>query len=54
MVTNETGMGIVPDNEQARLFLDLVGRCNQIMCGVADHVALVVCGQPLVIKKGNF
>jgi adenosylcobinamide kinase/adenosylcobinamide-phosphate guanylyltransferase len=54
MVTNEPGMGIVPDNEQARLFLDLVGRCNQIMCGVADHVALVVCGQPLIIKKGNF
>ncbi|MGC8602587.1 MAG: bifunctional adenosylcobinamide kinase/adenosylcobinamide-phosphate guanylyltransferase, partial [Desulfomonilaceae bacterium] len=27
LVTNETGMGIVPDNEQSRLFLDLVGRC---------------------------
>ncbi|MFH0959177.1 MAG: bifunctional adenosylcobinamide kinase/adenosylcobinamide-phosphate guanylyltransferase [Pseudomonadota bacterium] len=54
MVTNETGMGIVPDNEQARLFLDLVGRCNQIMCGDADHIALVVSGQPLIIKRGPF
>jgi adenosylcobinamide kinase / adenosylcobinamide-phosphate guanylyltransferase len=54
IVTNEAGMGIVPENEQARLFLDLVGRCNQIMCGVADHVALVVCGQQLIVKKGGF
>lgn len=54
LVTNETGMGIVPDNEQARLFLDLVGRCNQIISEAADQVVLVVCGQPLIIKKGKF
>lgn len=53
IVTNENGMGIVPDNEQARLFQDLVGRCNQVMCEAADLVTLVVCGQPLIIKKGD-
>lgn len=53
LVTNETGLGIVPDNEQARLFLDLVGRCNQIVAEEADQVILVICGQPLIIKKGG-
>ncbi|MCX5873067.1 MAG: bifunctional adenosylcobinamide kinase/adenosylcobinamide-phosphate guanylyltransferase [Deltaproteobacteria bacterium] len=53
LVTNETGLGIVPDNEQARLFLDLVGRCNQIVSEAADEVILVICGQPLIIKKGE-
>ncbi len=54
LVTNETGMGIVPDNEQSRLFLDLVGRCNQIISKAAGRVVLVVCGQSLIIKDLEF
>jgi adenosylcobinamide kinase / adenosylcobinamide-phosphate guanylyltransferase len=54
LVTNETGLGIVPDNEQSRLFLDLMGRCNQIVSKEADEVVLMVCGQPLILKNRNF
>ncbi len=53
LVTNETGMGIVPDNEQSRLFLDLVGRCNQVVSNAADRVVLTVCGQTLTIKHNK-
>ncbi len=50
MVTNEVGGGIVPDNPLARLYRDLVGRCNQIMAGSADEVYLVACGLPIQLK----
>lgn len=50
MVTNEVGLGIVPDNPMARLYRDLVGRCNQIIASMADQVFLVTCGIPTQIK----
>lgn len=50
MVTNEVGLGIVPENRQARLFRDLVGRCNQCVAARADEVYLVSCGIPLQLK----
>jgi len=49
-VTNEVGMGIVPDNEPARQYRDLVGRSNQVMAAGADVVTLVTCGIPLQLK----
>jgi adenosylcobinamide kinase/adenosylcobinamide-phosphate guanylyltransferase len=52
-VTNEVGMGIVPDNPLSRHFRDLAGRCNQIMATGADRVVLMVSGLPVCIK-GNF
>ena len=50
MVTNEVGMGIVPDNASARLYRDLIGRCSQCVGMVADRLYLVSCGIPLQIK----
>ncbi len=50
-VTNEIGMGVVPDNPAARLFRDCLGRCNQVMAGAADEVTLVVSGIPLTLKQ---
>jgi adenosylcobinamide kinase/adenosylcobinamide-phosphate guanylyltransferase len=50
MVTNEVGLGIVPDNPLARKYRDLVGRCNQIIAGGADRVFLVSCGIPVQLK----
>jgi adenosylcobinamide kinase/adenosylcobinamide-phosphate guanylyltransferase len=50
LVTNEVGMGIVPENASARHFRDLAGRANQEIARACDEVILVVCGQPLVIK----
>ncbi len=49
-VTNEVGMGIVPDNPSARLYRDLVGRCNRMMAAAASEVYLVSCGIPLRLK----
>jgi adenosylcobinamide kinase/adenosylcobinamide-phosphate guanylyltransferase len=50
IVTNEVGLGIVPENPLARRYRDLIGRCNQIIAAAADRVDLVVCGIPLTIK----
>jgi len=49
-VTNEVGLGIVPDNALSRRFRDLVGRCNQVIAAAADHVTLMTCGIPLRLK----
>lgn len=49
-VTNEVGLGIVPDNTLARKYRDLVGTCNQTVGKAADEVILVTCGIPLHIK----
>lgn len=50
-VTNEVGMGIVPDNAISRLYRDLAGRCNQEMAAGADTVTLLACGLPLELKR---
>lgn len=52
-VTNEVGMGIVPDNPAARSFRDLAGRCNQTFAEEADRVFLMVSGIPLELKRGT-
>lgn len=50
MVTNEVGLGVVPDNALARKYRDLVGTCNQLIAKRADEVVLVSCGLPLRLK----
>jgi adenosylcobinamide kinase/adenosylcobinamide-phosphate guanylyltransferase len=50
LVTNEVGMGIIPDNPSARLFQDLSGRAGQVIASGADAVYLVACGIPVLIK----
>lgn len=52
IVTNEVGLGIVPDNALARSFRDAAGFLNQRVAGAADRVALVACGLPLTLKGG--
>lgn len=51
LVSNEAGMGIVPDNKLARRFRDLLGKGNQIMSACADEVIFMVSGIPMVIKE---
>jgi len=53
LVTNEVGSGIVPENQDARLFRDLVGSCNQVIARAAKEVVLVSCGLPLKLKDGG-
>lgn len=49
-VTNEIGMGIVPENKLSRVFRDIAGRINQMMAKHADEVFLCVSGIPIKIK----
>jgi adenosylcobinamide kinase / adenosylcobinamide-phosphate guanylyltransferase len=50
LVTNEVGLGIVPDNPMARLFRDLSGFLNQKMARNADEVHFLISGLPQKIK----
>ena len=50
-VTNEVGMGIVPDNTLARRYRDLVGLCNRLVAKAASEVVLISCGLPIYLKK---
>ena len=52
-VSNEVGMGVVPDNKVARLYRDLVGLCNRLVAERAQEVILVSCGVPLHLKRNN-
>lgn len=46
-ITNEVGLGIVPANELARTYRDLLGRVNALWADAADRVLLVVAGRTL-------
>ena len=50
MVTNEVGLGIVPDNAMARLFRDLAGSTHQRIADICPDVYFVVAGLPMVLK----
>ncbi|WP_129596151.1 bifunctional adenosylcobinamide kinase/adenosylcobinamide-phosphate guanylyltransferase [Anaerophilus nitritogenes] len=50
MVTNEVGMGIVPENRMSRIFRDIAGRINQMIAKKADEVYFTVSGIPMKIK----
>ena len=50
LVSNEVGMGIVPENAMARAFRDHAGRLHQRVAAVADGVVLVSAGLPLTLK----
>ena len=50
LVTNEVGLGIVPDNVLARTYRDAAGHMNQTIAGIADEVEFVVAGLPMKLK----
>jgi len=50
LVSNEVGLGIVPDNELARRFRDEAGRLNQQLAVVCERVTFVAAGLPMVLK----
>jgi adenosylcobinamide kinase/adenosylcobinamide-phosphate guanylyltransferase len=52
IVSNEVGMGIVPESALGRRFRDLAGLFNQRVAGIADRVVFLAAGLPMFLKGG--
>ena len=50
LVTNEVGMGIVPEHHLGRLFRDIAGQANQILAATCSEVYALISGIPLKLK----
>ncbi|MCM0081080.1 bifunctional adenosylcobinamide kinase/adenosylcobinamide-phosphate guanylyltransferase [Geomonas sp. Red32] len=50
IVTNEVGMGIVPEHPLARTFRDLAGEANEMLAAKAGEVYVTISGLPLKLK----
>jgi len=53
LVSNEVGLGIVPENPLARQFRDWAGWFHRQLAAAADLVVLMVAGLPLILKSGH-
>jgi hypothetical protein len=49
-VTNEIGLGIVPENKLARIFRDIMGRVNRMVATEADEAYMTISGITIDIK----
>ncbi len=50
IVSNEVGMGLVPETSLGRFYRDILGRANSIIADKADEVFMMVSGISLKIK----
>ena len=51
LVSNETGLGVVPLGEISRKFVDESGWLHQKLASLADKVTFCVAGLPMVLKS---
>ena len=49
-VSNEAGLGVVPETRIGRVFRDVLGRVNQDFAAAANEVYLLIAGLPLLVK----
>ena len=52
IISNEVGMGLVPETKLGRVYRDLLGRANQLIAQHANEVYFMVAGLPMKIKGG--
>jgi adenosyl cobinamide kinase/adenosyl cobinamide phosphate guanylyltransferase len=50
-VTNEVGLGLVPDNSLGRSYRDLLGRVNAVWAAAADRALFLVAGRALDLEQ---
>jgi adenosyl cobinamide kinase/adenosyl cobinamide phosphate guanylyltransferase len=50
MVTNEVGLGVVPEAKMARDYRDLLGKVNQKLAEISTDVLFMVSGIPMKVK----
>ena len=53
LVSNEVGMGIVPETASGRLFRDLLGTINARLASACDGTTLLVAGQPMPLRRAT-
>jgi len=53
LVSNEVGLGLVPDTPLGRRFRDAQGRLNQIVAACAPNVVFIAAGLPLWLKRSS-
>ena len=51
LVSNEVGMGIVPENKLARLYRDSAGAMNSKIAEKAEKVVITFSGLPMILKE---
>ena len=50
LISNEVGLGLVPEAPLGRAFRDQAGRLNQTIARKADRVVFIAAGLPLILK----
>jgi adenosylcobinamide kinase / adenosylcobinamide-phosphate guanylyltransferase len=50
LVSNEIGLGLVPETALGRAFRDQQGRLNQSLAAIVPHVVFLCAGLPLTLK----
>lgn len=51
LVSNEVGLGIVPETQLGRAFRDAQGRLNQAVAAICDRVEFIAAGLPITLKS---
>lgn len=52
LVSNDVSTSLIPSNDAARLFQELLGEVNTRLAAHCDDVTMVIAGQPMAVKRG--
>lgn len=54
IVSNEVGLGVIPESLLGRVFIDEIGRLHQMIGRIAKEVFMVSAGIPIALKANQF